>query len=170
MGSLQDIYGAVAMKFFFQKSGPFVHCCRSEITEELIFASFQQLDVKVIGLSGLSMRSVASMFSEFAKGFEFPDYFGGNTDAFLECIRDLDWYEADGYIVVIEDGDELLADETHEAGWFIDLMESVGKSWSEPVEEGEAWDRPSKPFHTIIKTVEGRDLRFSRSETLAVVE
>ena len=160
----------IAMKFAFPKNGPFVHCCGSEVSPENVFRSFEPLDVSAVFLSGCSMRSVASLISEFARGFKFPGYFGNNTDAFMDCICDLNWFNADGYVVVLEDGDQLLLDEPHEVDWFIGLMEEVGEIWNKPVEEVEKWALPSKPFHTVIKTIEGTKPKFGNVGKLVAVE
>jgi hypothetical protein len=42
-------------------------------------------------VDGSAMRSRRTLFEEFAVACDFPDWFGGNWDAFADCMRDLSW-------------------------------------------------------------------------------
>ncbi len=32
----------------------------------------------------------------------FPDYFGDNWDAFADCLTDMSWHEADGFVILYD--------------------------------------------------------------------
>jgi hypothetical protein len=51
-------------------------------------------------VDGAVMRDRASMFDEFAAACEFPEWFGGNWDAFVDCLRDLSWIPGKGVVVL----------------------------------------------------------------------
>ncbi|WP_141576831.1 barstar family protein [Actinomadura sp. WMMA1423] len=57
-------------------------------------------------VDGHDCRTRAAFFREAARALGFPDYFGHNWDAFLDCLRDLD-----GPAFTVARADELLADE-----------------------------------------------------------
>lgn len=38
-----------------------------------------------------------------ARILQFPDYFGFNWDAFEDCLTDLSWLGAGGYVLVVQD-------------------------------------------------------------------
>jgi RNAse (barnase) inhibitor barstar len=40
--------------------------------------------------------------SRIAAALDFPDWFGGNWDALADCLRDLSWSPAPGYVVVLD--------------------------------------------------------------------
>jgi RNAse (barnase) inhibitor barstar len=42
-------------------------------------------------LNANRMTDYPGLFQTFQNSLEFPDYFGHNTNAFLECITDMDW-------------------------------------------------------------------------------
>lgn len=44
----------------------------------------------------------ADLLAAVAKGLAFPDWFGGNWDALADCLTDLEWHDADGYVVVLD--------------------------------------------------------------------
>lgn len=103
---------------------------------------------------GHKMRTFQGLFDEFGAALQFPDYFGENWAAFDECLTDLDWlgYEVSGYVIVVSHASELLADEA--PGQFEDLLllfGRVAKEWATPVQDGEWWDRPGRPFHVVLQ-------------------
>ena len=104
----------------------------------------------ICSLQGSKMTAVPAMFEEFARGLEFPTYFGHNSAAFNDCLTDLSWLEASGFCVVVIGANELLHDEKHEVGWLLGLLSDACEEWSQPVEEGEAWDRSAIPFHVLF--------------------
>jgi uncharacterized protein YecE (DUF72 family) len=78
------------------------------------------------------MRTIAGVFDEFAAAFQFPYYFGENKDAFDECLRDLDEFvgAAPGYVAIVRDSPELLAQSPAERDWFTTAMIDCAAHWS----------------------------------------
>jgi RNAse (barnase) inhibitor barstar len=91
----------------------------------------------------------AALLQAIATAMDFPEWFGHNWDALLDCLADLDWRPADGYVVILEHCDgihgsaeadfvaalqvfEAAANEHREQGipfWcFVDMM-ADGISW-----------------------------------------
>src|SRR5437868_567642 len=62
-------------------------------------------------LRGKHMPTVEHMFNEFAAALQFPYYFGENWAAFDECLADLAWLPATGYLITVFDSEYLLAKE-----------------------------------------------------------
>ncbi|MGY2061105.1 barstar family protein [Nocardia gipuzkoensis] len=83
-------------------------------------------------LRGAKMRTLAGLYDEFAAAFQFPYYFGENKDAFDECLRDLDDFvgRGDGYVIVVRDGEQLLADEPQQHEWFVSAMRDGADYWA----------------------------------------
>jgi hypothetical protein len=101
------------------------------------------------------MRNISALFNEFGAVLQFPYYFEENANAFDECIKDLDWLNALGYVLIIHNAEQLMIDSTNadeQTRSFLEIFESAGKHWSTPVERGAAWDRPSRPFHVVFQT------------------
>ena len=111
----------------------------------------QDVMAKAICLDGKEMTSIYGILTEFADKFKFPNYFGFNFNALNEMLRDLEWFPRSRYIVVILNGDYLLRDESEKLEWFLSFMSDVSEEWSVPVAQGEYWDRPAIPFHTIVQ-------------------
>lgn len=102
-------------------------------------------------LTAARMRTKAGLLEEFKSRLDFPNYFGYNWDALADCLADLDWLRGFAYALVVEDSQELLADESpDETKRFRDLIENVAARWAEPVSLGQDWDRPAIPFHVLL--------------------
>jgi Barstar (barnase inhibitor) len=107
--------------------------------------------VAVRRVRGRRTATQAGLFTEFALGWEFPDYFGHNWPALEDCLTDLAWVPAPGYLCVIDHAEALLEDEPPVAmAVLTDLLTRVGAYWAAPIAVGEAWDRPAKPFRTLL--------------------
>lgn len=107
---------------------------------------------------GRKMRTRGGLLDEFAAALQFPLYFGENEDAFNECIAELETLPAgNGYVIAITEPDELLAEEDASAfEWLVGSLRSAAKSWAQPVEMGEWWDRPAVPFHIVLAGCRGQ--------------
>jgi hypothetical protein len=53
-------------------------------------------------IDGERAGSRAGIFTEMARVLRFPDYFGRNWDAVYDCLTDMSWLPADGYVIVVD--------------------------------------------------------------------
>jgi RNAse (barnase) inhibitor barstar len=107
---------------------------------------------EVILIDGVRAPSSASLFDEFAQAARLPGYFGRNWPALDECLADLEWLPATGYVVILRNPARLLESEPLSRATFVRVIERAAAEWSEAVTLGEDWDRPSKPFHLVADT------------------
>lgn len=109
-------------------------------------------------LRGRKMRTWAALMDEVGAALQFGDYFGENLSALDECLSDLDWLPTDqGYVLVVVDPQEVLVEEAASPGGpdqelenLIDVLATAAATYAEPVELGEAWDRPAVGFDVIL--------------------
>jgi RNAse (barnase) inhibitor barstar len=109
------------------------------------------LALKVI--KGCHCKTPANLFAEFARALEFPDYFGHNWDALEECLVDLEWLPAKGYILLITDAAHLLPNDEEEYETFLEILRDAGEAWG----NGQAGmgARQATPFHVLFAVSEG---------------
>jgi len=53
-------------------------------------------------LDGTKINNKEQFLKEAATRLQFPDYFGANWDAFEDCLTDMSWHEAGGYVIMFE--------------------------------------------------------------------
>jgi RNAse (barnase) inhibitor barstar len=62
-------------------------------------------------LDGNNAGTRAGFFEELARALRFPDYFGHNWDAVYDCLTDLAWLPAAGYVLVLDGFDRFATNE-----------------------------------------------------------
>ncbi len=70
-----------------------------------VLARSRGFDCTRVDLSGCTEKS--ELLARIAKGLEFPAWFGSNWDALADCITDLGWRPAMGYVLILENAAEL---------------------------------------------------------------
>ena len=104
-------------------------------------------------VKGRLCKTPATLFAEFARALEFPDYFGHNWDALEECLADLEWLPAKGYILLITDAAQVLAGDETEYETFLEILRDAGEAWGSG-QAGMGARRPI-PFHVLFSVSEG---------------
>ena len=97
---------------------------------------------------GRKCHTKAGLLGEFARMLDFPAYFGKNWDAFEECLTDLHWLPAPGYLFIMTEAEQVLPDHEREYETFLMILEESGKVWATEQDV-----RPPIPFH-VLMTVE----------------
>ena len=82
-----------------------------------------------------------------AKALAFPEWFGGNWDAFEDCLGDLSWHPAPGYVLLLEHGKHFGAGHKQEFVTAVEVLDGVA----------EYWQGQGKPFWAIVSGPEGWD-------------
>ena len=105
--------------------------------------------------NGRRGRTKAALLSELARALDAPESCARNWDAFEECLADLEWLPAAGYVLVVTDADQILTDTPEDYPTFIDIVENVAREWATP-QTGE-WPRNAVPFHVCLVVPRGRE-------------
>lgn len=82
-----------------------------------------------IDLSGC--RDKAQLLAQFALALRFPDWFGGNWDALADCLDDLAWWPADGYVLLIDGSHARLASHDDDLRTLLDILDAAAASWAQ---------------------------------------
>ena len=78
-----------------------------------------------IAVARIAFAPKERLLQNIARALEFPDWFGGNWDALEDCVTDLSWRDAAGYVLLFEGatpGDEL--------GVLIDVLRTAAEHWA----------------------------------------
>ena len=83
------------------------------------------VDGSGVFLARVTFADKEKLLKNIARALEFPDWFGGNWDALEDCLTDLSWRDAEGYVLLVEGakpGDEL--------GVLIDVLRTAAEHWA----------------------------------------
>lgn len=101
-------------------------------------------------IQGKKCGSPEGVFKEFARALEFPDYFGHNWDGLEECLADLEWLPAKGYVVLIADAQCVIPEDEEEYETLLEVLSDAGEAWS----KGHTADGRRAPFHVFFAVSE----------------
>jgi hypothetical protein len=105
----------------------------------------------VVHLDGASMRTPSEVFVCFGAAFRFPSSVA-NYAGFEDWMRDLSWVNTPdaGWVVLIRNARQLLGGKRPQRDTLLNSLAAIGGDWAKPVSQGEWWDRPAVPFHTLL--------------------
>lgn len=108
-------------------------------------------------IQGAKCQTTAGLLTEHARALDFPDYFGHNWDALEECLTDLEWLPAKGYILLITNAGCVLPDDEEEYETFLEILRDAGEAWG----SGQAGmgARRATPFHVLFAVSEREKAR-----------
>jgi RNAse (barnase) inhibitor barstar len=82
----------------------------------------------VIALSFAAAQGKESALKALAEALGFPEWFGGNWDALEDCLSDLSWRDAPGWVLIFRDFKGLSRDDF---GVLVDVLAGTAESWAE---------------------------------------
>lgn len=87
------------------------------------FASFH--------IDGKNIARKEQLLTHAAVALHFPKDFGQNWDALEECLTDLEWVEADGYVIYYDQIDGLLNAHPDQFETLVEILRDAVASWKE---------------------------------------
>ena len=155
---------------FWETKKPYFHVlyqskvCEKELMNEL---KQENENFKICFIDGKKCKNVDNLFHEFSIKLSFPSYFGFNWDAFEECLNDLDWIVADGFLFVIDHCEELLINAKEKFELFCDIMKDAAEAWNMGENCSDNLQR-KKPFHILFCCSQRREAYSILNKTRAI--
>jgi hypothetical protein len=133
---------------------PWAHLLIVQDGRKLDLAQHMPANFAVRIVSGAKCKTKSGLLAEFARALSFPDYFGHNWDALEECLADLDWLPARGYVIMVTEADQVLTklDDEDDYETFIEILSEAGEAWSSKQSGAVAGE--GTPFHTVLAVSE----------------
>jgi RNAse (barnase) inhibitor barstar len=103
-------------------------------------AAVKKSGLKLVRIDLAGVHDKQHLLDAVAAAFRFPEWFGGNWDALEDCLTDLSWDKAPGYVALFEHASEFAKRAPHEFATAVEIFESVA----------EYWDEQDKPFWTLF--------------------
>lgn len=103
----------------------------TDVTLEALFGFCQQHDFQLIYLDGTTITNKSEFLRTCAQAMEFPSYFGLNWDAFEDCLTDLDWLPAKGYVVLYDQPEHFAQGEPSEWTTALEIFQTAIEYWQD---------------------------------------
>jgi hypothetical protein len=107
---------------------------------EVVRAAVEEAGILLLDGDVGKVSTKEQLMDLLAGVFNFPDYFGQNWDALEECLRDLEWIPAKGYVLVLHNSEALWRAHARLAGALVE-------SWLFCAEE---WAQQETAFHLVF--------------------
>ncbi|MFV2009403.1 MULTISPECIES: barstar family protein [unclassified Micromonospora] len=119
----------MAEEAWHSSSDPIVVCSRGSLVElaAVLPASGRFVAAR---LDGMRFTDANQVFYDFSDALFFPRYFGWNWDALSDCLRDLHWLPADGYLVIVDNAHQLLPDSAPDQRTLFRILAQAVRHWS----------------------------------------
>lgn len=98
--------------------------------EDALQAQIEQLGYQMVHLDGTKITTKDALLNELAQAMQFPAYFGKNWDALEECLRDLAWLPAKGYILLFSAPENFIKHSRLSFEIFLEIISSVSFYWA----------------------------------------
>lgn len=82
---------------------PGIYRLRTDLNADFMVAPLHKRGWQGFYIEGQVVKSKADFLRMAGAAMAFPDYYHHNWDSFEECIRDLSWVRATGYVLIYEE-------------------------------------------------------------------
>jgi RNAse (barnase) inhibitor barstar len=76
-----------------------------------------------------AVRTKQELLDTIARELAFPDWFGGNWDALEDCLTDLAWCVASGYVLILANAGGFAAAEPEEFETALEVFDGAAEYW-----------------------------------------
>ncbi len=98
--------------------------------EEIITAA-TNCGYPVFRVNLAEVRDKDGLLAALAREMAFPEWFGHNWDALADCLADMSWRPAEGYLVLLENCDLLHARALDDHLKVLELFAAAANEWRE---------------------------------------
>lgn len=92
-------------------------------------AAAQQAGLVVARADLQDCRDKDALLKAIASALDFPDWFDPNWDALRDCLLDLSWLPPDGWVLVLNQAQQLQASEPESLATLLDICAEVSGIW-----------------------------------------
>jgi len=72
----------------------------------------------------------ANFLDRIAAALRFPDWFGRNWDALADCLGDLGWLPADGYVIMLANADSFRTAAEADFDTALQIFDEAAQDWA----------------------------------------
>ncbi|MDP1652897.1 MAG: barstar family protein [Rhodocyclaceae bacterium] len=99
--------------------------------ENALIAAAEQNGYFVFRVDLAKVHDKDGMLKAIGTAMAFPEWFGTNWDALLDCLADLNWRPAEGYVVILEHCDGIHGHAEADFVQTLQVFENAASEWRE---------------------------------------
>lgn len=97
---------------------------------EPIAAAARRVNFAIVECDLAGCADKAGFLARIAAALRFPDWFGHNWDALADCLSDLSWLPADGYIVILHNADRFRGASEKDFVMALEILSEAAAGWA----------------------------------------
>lgn len=94
-----------------------------------VLAAAKRAKFAFFHIEGRNIARKEQLLNHVATALHFPSHFGDNWDALEDCLADMDWVDAPGYVIYYDHIDGLLAAHPDQFETFVEICRDAVGSW-----------------------------------------
>ncbi len=99
--------------------------------EHALIAAAERNAYFVFRINLAKVRNKTKLLDAIGRAMQFPEWFGHNWDALLDCLADLGWIPAEGYVVILEHCDGIHGHAEADFVQTLQVFENAANEWRE---------------------------------------
>src|SRR5262249_21756865 len=108
---------------------PLRHVPLGRALMDALSEALQKAGWRVFRVDGTAVTGKASFLAACAGAMRFPSWFGGNWDALADCLTDLSWAKASGYLVVLDGMERFAAEAPRDWQTAREILAEAADAW-----------------------------------------
>lgn len=96
-----------------------------------IVSATQALGYSCVEVDLAAVHDKEGLLTALAEALAFPPWFGHNWDALEDCLTDMSWCEAEGYVLILRHADRLHAQAEADFLTTLRILADVSTTWAE---------------------------------------
>lgn len=118
-----------SQKHFQDQYPPGIYPIHADLDISNLPEAAAQANFAFFKLNGDEIYDKPTFIASFTKAANFPDYAQANWDSFEECVRDLEWCSAEGYVVLYENCEPFQRTSPEEWKTALDILSTAVEFW-----------------------------------------
>ncbi|EKQ69376.1 Barstar, RNAse (barnase) inhibitor [Leptolyngbyaceae cyanobacterium JSC-12] len=110
---------------------PGIYTITGDLALDELIAACEERHFKLFVIEGDRIASKSDFLRESSQVMNFPDYFGANWDGFEECLTDLEWLPANGYVVLYLHPEHFATAQPDDWAVLISILRSAVEQWKD---------------------------------------
>lgn len=98
---------------------------------EALMETGATLQFAVLAVDLRGCHDAEAAMREIADVLHFPEWFGENLDALADCLNDLSWFPAEGYVLLLEHTGDWRTQEPETLEAVLEILNQVSERWAE---------------------------------------